>query len=221
MDGATSKGTTTEAASILLRANGFLYRCNNDTDYSMLYMEGAVAGLTGYPAADFLGPLRRSYVGITHADDKEMVVARVDAALASRTTWSLEYRLCRADGADQWVHEFGGGVFDGAGRLLYLEGIVLDHSVRRAEELAAGAMQAELADKCRILLQDTGPVLDVLRLLRILAINARIEAGRVGMAGAGFAVVAAEIGRLADETSARAHHIAEVTRDLQLLLNGG
>ena len=117
MDGAMKEGTATEAASILLRANGFLYRCNNDVDYSMLYMEGAVAGLTGFPAADFLGPLRRSYVGITHAEDKEMVVARVDAALATRSTWSLEYRLCRADGTDQWVREFGGGVFDATGRL--------------------------------------------------------------------------------------------------------
>ncbi len=221
MDGPLSILSKTEAASILLRANGFLYRCRYDTNYSMIYMEGGVAELTGYPARDFLASPSRSYTGVIHPADREMVVAQVDAALSRHTSWAVEYRLTRADGGDQWVRELGGGVFDADGALRYLEGVVLDHSVRRAEELAAGAMQAELADKCRILLQDTGPVLDVLRLLRILAINARIEAGRVGMAGAGFAVVAAEIGRLADETSARASHIAEVTRDLQLLLNGG
>lgn len=221
MHGSGADLQATEAGSILLRANGFLYRCRNDRDYSMIYMEGAVVGLTGYAATDFLGPMQRSYVGITHPADQELVFARVDGALKARSSWAMEYRLCRANGADQWVREFGGGVFDGAGKLLYLEGIVLDHTVGKAEELAAGALQVELAHKCRLLLQQTGPVLDVLRLLRILAINARIEAGRAGAAGVGSAVVASEIGRLADESSARASHIADVTRDLQLLLNGG
>lgn len=209
------------AGSILQRSRGFLYRCRNDRDYSMIYMEGCVAGLTGYPAADFLGAGGRSYVATTHPADREHVFAVVDAALAAGTSWTVDYRLVRADGSDQWVQECGGGVLDQAGGLLYLEGIVLDHTVPKAEALVADALQADLTGKCRQLLQDTEPVAEVLRLLRLLAINARIEAARAGLAGAGFAVVAAEIGRLADETSERAGRMAEVTRELSGLLDRG
>lgn len=219
MDGAGPDRAETAAASILRRSRGFLYRCRNDRDYSMVYMEGAVAALTGQAPEMFVGPGGRSYAEVIHPDDQAQVVAVVDAALADRIGWSIDYRLRRPDGTDLWVQENGGGVVAADGSLCYLEGIVLDHSVAKAEALAAEALQVELADKCRALLQDTGPVMDVLRLLRILAINARIEAARAGPAGAGFAVVAAEIGRLADETSARAGRVAAISRDLNLLLD--
>lgn len=218
MDGAAPDRAETAAASILRRSNGFLYRCRNDQDYSMIYMEGAVATLTGSSAEAFLGAAGRSYTEAIHPGDQAHVVATVDAALANRSGWVVDYRLHRPDGSDQWVQESGGGVFAPDGSLLYLEGIVIDHALGKAEALAAEALQTELADKCRALLQDTGPVMDVLKLLRILAINARIEAARVGPAGAGFAVVAAEIGRLADETSMRAGRVAAISRALDLLL---
>ena len=53
MDGAFIEGREI-IGSILLRTNGFVYRCRNDRAYSMLLMEGAVAELTGYPTADFI-----------------------------------------------------------------------------------------------------------------------------------------------------------------------
>lgn len=218
MDGSGQEPAETIAASILRRSNGFIYRCHNDGAYSMVFMEGAVAALTGHPAVRFLGPNAPSYAAMIHPDDLPGVVAAVDAALAGGVGWSIDYRLRRPDGADQWVQENGGGVYDQCGVLTCLEGIVVDHALAKAEALAAGALQRELAEKCRALLHETGPVMDVLKLLRILAINARIEAARAGQAGAGFAVVAAEIGRLADETSTRASRVAATTRDLNLLL---
>ena len=221
MDGVLGGSGETVVGSIILRTNGFLYRCRNDRDYSMIYMAGAVEELTGYPADDFLRPPARSYSAAIHPEDQHVVFAKVDAALASKCNWTIDYRLQRTDGLDQWVQESGGGVFDATGALMFLEGIVLDHSVAKAEELVGAALQAELAAKCRLLLQDTEPVTKVLRLLRLLAINARIEAARAGQAGAGFAVVAAEIGRLADETTERAARMAEVTRDLNGLLGQG
>lgn len=218
MDGARLEQAETAAASILRRTNGFLYRCRNDANYSMIYMEGAVSVLTGHAPDAFLGEGGRSYTAAIHPDDQASVVAAVDAALVDRIGWTIDYRLCRPDGTDQWVQETGGGVFAASGALLYLEGVVLDHGLAKAEALAAEALQVELAEKCRALLQQTGPVMDVLKLLRILAINARIEGARAGQAGAGFAVIAAEIGRLADETNKRAGRVAAIGRELDLLL---
>lgn len=221
MDGVLDGNGDAVVGSIIMRTNGFLYRCRNDRDYSMIYMTGAVEELTGYPADEFMQSPARSYSAAIHPEDQTLVFAKVDAGVASKNNWTVDYRLQRPDGSVQWVQESGGGIFDRAGDLLFLEGIVLDHALAKAEELVSAALQAELAAKCRLLLQDTEPVTKVLRLLRLLAINGRIEAARAGQAGAGFAVVAAEIGRLADETTERAARMAEVTRDLNGLLAQG
>lgn len=225
MDGGLLSGGFTEGravlGSIVHRANGFVYRCRNDSDYSMLLMEGAVRELTGYPASDFTDGLQRSYAGLCHADDAQGMFAAVDNALARRENWAIDYRLLRPDGSALWVHEVGGGVFDAAGELTHLEGIVLDNEQRRREETSRNARNEDIAAHCRTLVSETKPILGTLRALRILAINARIEAARAGPAGAGFAVVAGEVGRIANETSEKAGKVADLTEALQKLLRQG
>lgn len=217
MDGAMFDGRAV-IGSIVHRTNGFVYRCRNDRDYSMLLMEGAVTELTGYPTDDFLNTPQRPYSGLCHPDDSDAMFAAVDRALERRENWSVDYRLVRPDGSTRWVHEVGGGVFDVMGNLEFLEGIVLDHESRKQDETSRTSRTAQIALHCRTLVQETKPVLGVLRELRILAINARIEAARAGQAGAGFAVVAGEVGRIADETTTRAARVADLTEELQKLL---
>ena len=204
-------------SSIVGRMNGFLYRCRNDKSYSMSFMAGDVPLLTGLQAEDFTRANGRSYAGMTHPDDLEAVYAAVDTALARRENWSVDYRIQRADGSEHWVHEIGGGVFSD-NDLLYLEGVVIDKDGSKRAELGNERMLAAISDQARILLADTVPIVEILRTLRILAINARLEAGRAGPTGAAFGFVAQEVSRLAEETSVLAEHIAEVTAQLQIPL---
>ncbi len=206
--------------SIIDRMDGFLYRCRNDKAYSMMFMAGDVRLLTGFDATAFTGPECRSYTGLTHPDDLDAVYAAVDAAVAHHTNWNVDYRICRPNGSDGWVHEIGGGVYDGA-ELLYLEGVVIDSDRTRRAELHNLAMLSAISDKARLLLGNTVPIVEVLRTLRILAINARLEAGRAGPNGAAFGFVANEVSRLAEETSVLAERIATVTGQLQALLKAG
>jgi len=205
-------------SSIIGRMNGFLYRCRNDKNYSMMFMAGDVRLLTGLGAEDFTSPDGRSYAGMTHPDDLDAVYVAVDQALALGQNWSVDYRIQRPDGTDRWVHEIGGGVFDGE-KLLYLEGVVIDKDASKRSELANITLTEALSEQSRLLLADTTPIVEILRTLRILAINARLEAGRAGPSGAAFGFVAQEVSRLAEQTSALAEHIAEVTEDLRGLLS--
>ena len=81
----------------------------------------------------------------------------------------------RGNGSDLWVREIGGGVFQGD-ELLYLEGAALDCDRTRHAELHNIAMLEAISEKARLLLGNTVPIVEVLRPLRILAINARLEA---------------------------------------------
>ena len=206
--------------SIINRMEGFLYRCRNDKAYSMMFMAGDVRRLTGLEAVAFTGPESRSYAAMTHPDDLETVYAAVDAALADRSNWAVDYRIQRVDGSNWWVREIGGGVYEGDD-LLYLEGFVIDGDRSRRAELHNIGMLVAISEKARLLLSNTVPIVEVLRTLRILAINARLEAGRAGPNGASFGFVAHEVSRLAEETSVLAERIATVTGQLQDLLKAG
>lgn len=207
-------------SSIVRRMDGFLYRCQNDRDYSMIFMEGDVKGLTGHEATAFTGSERRSYAALTHPGDLDAVFAAVDKALTERRNWHVDYRICRPDGTSNWVREIGGGVFDGD-QLMFLEGVVVDNDANRRLELHNIGMLEAISDKSRHLLKSTVPIVNVLRTLRILAINARLEAGRAGPAGASFGYVANEVSRLSEETAQLAEAISTITTELNALVTAG
>ena len=207
--------------SIARRIDGFLYRCRNDRAYTMLFMEGAVERLTGWPIREFTRPDGRSFAALIHPEDLARVEATIEQALATQANWHVEYRLRRADGAVQWVQETGGGVFDGERRLLYLEGAIFDLSRQKEAEQRTEALLSEIAGAIRSILGETDAILRILQSLRLLAINARIEAARAGDAGRGFTVVAYEVHQLADSTSGAAERISNLTNALQTVLKQG
>jgi PAS domain S-box-containing protein len=132
--GTSSSDLLETMLSITRRVDGFLYRCRNDRDYSMLHISDGVLKLTGYAPAVFVENNERAFSTIIFEDDLAEVYERVDFALSSRTQWDIDYRIVRSDGTPVWVHEAGAGVFDDAGELLYLEGFVIDITRRKLAE---------------------------------------------------------------------------------------
>lgn len=217
MNSLTQVDENVQIGSIIQRANAFVYRCRNDANYTMTMIEGAVEELTGYPARVYL-QAQMTFSELHHPDEVDGLVKVIDQCIERREPWQVSYRVRQPDGSYRWVQDVGGGVHDKDGTLLFLEGIILDHEIRKREEQAAMELTERIAAYCRDLVSDTKPILGVLRELRILAINARIEAARAGQAGAGFAVVAGEVGRIANETGTRAARVADLTTELAKLL---
>jgi hypothetical protein len=205
-------------ASILNRTNSFIYRCRNDDAYSMFVMEGAVSALTGRDPQHFLGPTKASYAECIHPDDAARVGAAVEAAVAAKSVWTVEYRINRYGRDPIWVSETGAGVFGPDGALQYLEGQVVDATARRSADAHSRSRDAEIRDRTAAMTKEIRPVLELLKTLKILAINARVEAARAGDAGRGFTVVASEVGDLATKSDSRARAIAELTKELGALL---
>lgn len=198
--------------SIASRMNGFLYRCRNDADYTMLVMSGAVKRVTGYAPDALLENRQVSYVALINEHDAPIVDAAIEKALAQNANWSVDYRLKCADGSQIWVNEHGGAVLDEHGEVRFLEGVVTDIQARRNLTESVGTTSTRIVNQ-------TQDILSMLTTLRLLSMNASIEAARAGDAGRGFAVVAEHVRQLADDSGKSAQSITHLLRELEALLS--
>ena len=100
-------------------------------------------------------------------EDAARASAAVEEAMASRTDYSVEYRVRRPDGALVWVHAVGRPIFDDSGKPAGMVGAVQDVTARRETEEA-------LREQSRILetLNRTGAAvaaeLDLQRLVQLV-----------------------------------------------------
>ncbi|MGE0707250.1 MAG: response regulator [Planctomycetota bacterium] len=126
-------------ATLLGNLPGMVYRCRNDADWTLVFASDGCRELTGYPAETLI---RKDvdFASLIHPDDVQAVWAGVQAGVAERRPYRLEYRIRDHAGAEKWVWEQGRGIEDSEGRLLCLEGFIADITpLREAEERALRA----------------------------------------------------------------------------------
>lgn len=196
--------------SIASRMNGFLYRCRNDDDYTMLNMTSNVKRLTGYAAGDLIDNRRYSYMSLIFSEDAPAVDDAVEKAVKNGEDWCVDYRLSCSNGSLRWVSEYGGAVTDEQGNVIYLEGVVIDIQSRRDNEEKMAALSHDIA-------KETEQIMESLKMLRLVSINAGIEAARAGETGNAFAAVADAVRRLADNTNSSAAKITGMMQKLEKL----
>ena len=112
---------------------GIAYRCRNDRRWTEEFVGGAVKPMTGWDAEVFTSN-QMSWADITHPDDREAVWEAVQDALQQRKPFQLEYRVVHQDGSVHWVWEQGVGVRDEEGKVVALEGFILDITERKRVE---------------------------------------------------------------------------------------
>ena len=207
--------------SVASRLNGFFYRCQNDAGYTMLFMTDGIDTMTGYPASDFINNRVRTFTSVVHPKDVPSVDAAVGGAVEKRTKWEIDYRLIKRDGQPLWIHESGAGIFDDQGQLMFLEGVCIDISPQKLQEEKLGQLVNRISGTSNDIVEAVQHILGELRTLKLLALNARIEAARAAEHGAGFAVVAQEMKSLADTTREEADRIRALMDTLQMLLKSG
>jgi PAS domain S-box-containing protein len=182
--------------SVAGNIKGFLYRCAADEAYTMLNMTIGFVALTGFPLSDMLNNAVRTFASLIHPDDLAEVDAAVARAFDRRDHWEVSYRLKCADGSWAWVKEKGCGIRDASDKLIYAEGFVVDASELRN----ANQRTAALASRLEAIVGAANGIGKISQTLKVLALNARIEAKRAGSYGNGFDVVASEMRTLAQET---------------------
>ncbi|MBL6752001.1 MAG: EAL domain-containing protein [Nevskia sp.] len=98
----------------------------------LTYLGPAVEELTGVAAAELMrnpGLWGR----LVHPADRAIADPRLEK-LRTAGALDVEYRIVRPDGEERWVQSRGKAIYDGAGRLVRMDGIVKDITRRKAQE---------------------------------------------------------------------------------------
>jgi len=199
--------TQSLVGSIADKIDGFFYRCLNDKDFTMVHLSSGFSTILGYDADWFIST-RQSFTAITHPDDVAKVDKAVSDALAVGGRWRIHYRLKAKNGEWRPIFETGGGFRQpGSAEINYLDGVILDV---KSDSTGLGAR----AQAARDIAGATGEIMKTLKTLRLLALNARLEAVRAGDHGLGFAIVAREMVDLAAQSDVNARVIERLIAKL-------
>jgi diguanylate cyclase (GGDEF)-like protein/PAS domain S-box-containing protein len=120
--------------SLVANVPGAIYRCAFKSDWEMEFMSDGIEQITGYPASEFIGNEARTYASVIHPDDAGPVEEEVEARVARREPFILEYRVITSTGELRWVHEQGRAIFGDDGEVLYLDGAIFDIAERKRLE---------------------------------------------------------------------------------------
>jgi len=120
---------------LMQNLSGMVYRCKNDSDWTMEFMSSGCRQLTGYLPEDFIQHRKVSYGrNVIVVEDRERIRQEIQTAIVERRSFQLSYKLQTADGSTKWVWEQGSGVFADDGTLCALEGYVFDVTQEKALE---------------------------------------------------------------------------------------
>jgi len=123
--------------TIISNLPGFVYRCENDRDWTMSFISDGCRDITGYAPEDFLHNKKLTFNDIIRPDYRERVWLNVQDCLQQKKAFQHEYPIVVASGeTDHWVWERGRGIFSDAGQLLYIEGFITDITDRKKIEEA-------------------------------------------------------------------------------------
>jgi len=112
---------------------GAVYRGAGEDIVRVVYISDEIAGISGYPAADFIDDRARKYTDIIHPKDLPRWFAEYEQALQNREPYILEYRIIHADGSIRWVQGRGQGVWKN-GKLVSIDGLLFDITDRKNAE---------------------------------------------------------------------------------------
>ena len=120
---------------LLSNLPGMAYRCNYDRNWTMQFVSDGCYDLTGYRPESLLNSKDLSFNEIIKEEYREILWLEWEKVLSLRTAFRMEYEIITAGGKSKWVLETGQGVYGIDGSVEAIEGIIIDISIRKANEI--------------------------------------------------------------------------------------
>lgn len=134
---------------------GFAYRCANDPDWTMEYLTEGFFLLTGYKPKELINNTVIPYSSLIVPEHRKYVWDNIQKALAKKESYILEYRIRTKQGKEKWVWEKGSGIFDDEGKLIALEGFILNITERKKSEETKSLLAAVVNSSNDAIISDT------------------------------------------------------------------
>ncbi len=119
---------------LLSHLPGLAYRCLNDSEWTMKFVSDGCFALTGYKPESLIDNKELSYNDLVTPEHRDQLFREWQQVISQRTSFRGEYQIMTASGQIKWVLESGQPIFNEAGELIALEGIVVDINEQKIRE---------------------------------------------------------------------------------------
>ncbi|MDP4185829.1 MAG: PAS domain S-box protein [Bacteroidota bacterium] len=113
---------------------GLAYRCRNDKQWTMEYVSEGCLALCGYTPEDLIGNNKLSFSDLIVPEYYDYIWEKWQKVLRIRSSFKDEYIIKTANGDRKWVLEQGCGIYDENGKVIAIEGFILDITERKNSE---------------------------------------------------------------------------------------
>jgi len=131
-------------STLLKNLSGMVYRCRNDADWTLEFISDGCFDMTGYRADELRHNRVISLGALIHADDVQPIWEKCQINLDAHRPCSNEYRIVHRNGEVRWVWDQAQGVYANDGKLLAVEGLITDITLRKQTEASHAALEAQL-----------------------------------------------------------------------------
>ena len=119
--------------SLMDNMPGVVFRCELNQNWSMIFISPSINEVTGYQPSEFIDK-HTEFGNLIFNDDIARINQSIEEAIASKSQYSIEYRLRHRNGKLIWVLEKGSFEFDQHGEAIWIDGVIVDISERREYE---------------------------------------------------------------------------------------
>ena len=126
-----------ERSKTVLMSNlpGMAYRGKFVPEWTVDFVSQGCTELTGYSPQYLLSHSKDCFHDLILAKYRGSLLAKREQSLKDRSRFQAEYEISTASGEIKWVLELGQGVYDENGRALCVEGLILDNTDRKQQEM--------------------------------------------------------------------------------------
>lgn len=150
---------------LLRNLPGMVYRCQNDPQWTMLFVSEGCFDLTGYTPEDLIKNNKIAYGDLIHPNDQQKIWNQIQLSIQENEKYEFVYRIHTADQEKKWVWERGQIVFNEKDEFVALEGFITDITDRIHTEMEAKKAQQQ-ADALREALTEITTQLSLAEVLR-------------------------------------------------------
>lgn len=114
------------ALTIIDNLPGFVYRCKNDSFWTVLYLGKGFQEITGYAIDEVLFNSNRTYNDLISPEYREAINAKWQQCFQTHSLFEEKYEIITAKGERLWVFERGFALFDEDGNIAEIQGFITE-----------------------------------------------------------------------------------------------